>query len=121
MKYFVFFSKHYNAIARRYQIADVEAFARAARRYECKLQRLATLAASDSRFSNVAEKRFSVVSETAAKSLAKRCRFSRKFEREVFFNRDPRGHAIKLHGDGIAASYIIRDWGGDGLLAPDRD
>lgn len=121
MTYFENFTKHYNALAQRYGIVDVQAFARSARRYECKLQRLATWAASDSRFSNMAEKRFTTVSEAALKSLAKRCRFSRKFAREVFFNSDPRGHAIKLHGDGIAASYIIRDWGGDGVLAPDRD
>lgn len=37
----------------------------------------------------------------------------------VFINRDPRGYALKIRGDAIGNMPLHRDWGGDGIVAPE--
>jgi hypothetical protein len=38
--------------------------------------------------------------------------------REVFFNSDPRGYALKIKSE-KAHDFYFKDWGGYGILAPD--
>lgn len=115
---------HYACIASRYGIANVESFARSARRYECKLSRLNELMCDNEKLCNWAEKESERVSESARKNLAKYCRNYKQFGKELFINSDPRGYALKLIIKNAGITFrckVDRDWGSDYVLAPEPE
>lgn len=115
---------HYACIASRYGIANVESFARSARRYECKLNHLYELVCSSEKYSELAEKEAERVSESARKNLAKYCRNYKQFSKELFINQDPRGYALKLDITKPTSHFLCkvdRDWGNYFVLAPEPE
>lgn len=111
--------RHYDAIASRYGIAKISSFLIAARRYECELHRLAVIMCNESRLYEWATECFAYKSGMAMKNLSKYCEKSKKFESELYFNRDPRGYAIKIEADDLE-SGLWTDWGGYGIVAPSK-
>ena len=108
--------RHDVELTKRYGITNYRAFRTAARRYELKLRHLFEIACSDSKRYQMAESMAEAVGQSARRNLAKYCRFSKKFNNELWINKDPRGYALKLNING--QSSICQDWGGNKILAP---
>lgn len=108
--------RHDGELTKRYGITNYRAFRTAARRYELKLHRLFEIACSDSERYIWAESMALTMELSARRNLAKYCRFSKKFNNELWINKDPRGYALKLNISGT--SSICQDWGGNKILAP---
>lgn len=115
---------HYACIASRYGIANVESFARSARRYECKLNYLYELVCGDRKRSERAQEEAEKVCESARKNLGKYCRNHKLFNNELFINQDPRGYALKLNVAKVNIKFMCkvdRDCGNDFVLAPEPE
>lgn len=110
--------RHYDALAKRYGICNIESFHISARRYERKLNRLALMICNDARNYEWAQEQFAIVSKRASETLSEYCRFNRKLQKELYFNRDPRGYALKIEANDLGYG-IWTDWGGYGIVAPD--
>lgn len=110
-------SRHLAALADRYGIDRPAAFYRAARRYECRLEWLAEMEAGDSRRYMWAREEFYKTQDRARRNLEKYCTKPEDLRREMWFNSDPRGYAIKL--DAPAVLPVHRDFGGNYILAPE--
>ena len=110
-------ARHLAALADRYGIDRPAAFYRAARRYECQLERLAEIEAGDSRRYMWAREEFYKTQDRARRNLEKYCTKPEDLRREMWFNSDPRGYAIKL--DAPAVLPVHRDFGGNYILAPE--
>ena len=108
-------SRHLAALADRYGIDRTDAFYRAARRYECRLEWLQQLEAGSSRRYLWARERISETQDRARRNLGKYCSKPEDLRREMRFNSDPRGYAIKLHAPALLP--VHRDLGGNYILA----
>ena len=117
--------KAHNAeLAKRYGINEIDSFRRAARRYECQLNRLYLLKCDNERLCNWAENEAEKVEASARRNLAKYCKNHRLFIRELFFNSDPRGYALKLEieHNKVSRNFLCkvdRDWGHYVIIAPE--
>jgi len=110
-------TRHFSAMAKRYGIKDVERFKTSARRYECKLNRLAVIICNDSSLYEWAQEEFDRVRDRAKATLSAYCRFRKKFLGELVFNKDPRGYSMKVEAKDLGRG-IWTDWGGYGIVAP---
>ena len=110
-------ARHLAALADRYGIDRPAAFFRAARRYECRLNWLHELENNDARRYRWAREEIEKTREQARRNLEKYCTKPADLRREMWFNSDPRGYAIKL--DAPAVLPLNRDFGGNYILAPE--
>lgn len=119
-----FIEGHNAAIAARYGIKNVTSFRVAARRYEVRLNHLAELICSRERLSEWAERQFNATAQQARKNLCRYCRNHTLLSRELWFNSDPRGYALKLTVTRPSRRFmraVDRDWGSDYVVAPQAE
>ena len=59
--------------------------------------------------------------EKVFKSICKVLNLKNIKDFKIFWNNDPRGYALKIHDEFVFKNklQIHRDWGGNGILAPD--
>ena len=59
--------------------------------------------------------------EKVLKSVSKILNLKNINDFKIFFNNDPRGYALKIDDEFVSKNKleIHRDWGGNGILAPD--
>ena len=115
---------HYTLICKRYGIKNLTGFKTAARRYECKLNRLYELVCSSEKWAERAEKEAAKVEQQARKNLSKYCRYYKLFTKELYINSDPRGYALKLDAKKVGREFMCkveRDWGSYFVIAPDSE
>ena len=117
--------KAHNAeLTKRYGIKEIDSFRRAARRYECRLNRLNELQCDNERLCGWAEKEATKVENAARRNLAKYCRNHKLFTKELCINSDPRGYALKLEieHNKVSRNFLCkvdRDWGHYFIIAPE--
>lgn len=119
-----FIKGHNAAIAARYGIKNVESFRCAARRYEVRLNHFAELMCNSEKLWEWAERQFDETAQQARKNLCRYCRNHNLLSRELWFNSDPRGYAIKLTVTRPSRRFMCavdRDWGSDYVVAPQAD
>lgn len=114
--------KHYDALGERWGgITNVGAFRRSARRFEAELSRYAITICNDSKRYEWAEEQFDKRKEDCLRCLSKYVGNPEQMREDVWFNKDPRGYCIKATWDGARAGWAWTDWGGDVIVAPDRE
>lgn len=116
---------HKRALAKRYGIERIESFIISARRHQAVLERISIAFCNDESLSDDKKyRRMEIRQEREEKSalecLAKYCRYHKKFRNEFRINSDPRGCALKIEA-GNLDQWIVKDWGGYGIIAPDKN
>ena len=114
--------KHHDALGERWGgIKNVESFRRVARRFEKELSRYAMTICNDSKWYERAEKQFDARKEDCLRCLSKYVGNPQQMRKDVWFNKDPRGYCIKASWEGARGTWAWTDWGGDVIVAPDKE
>lgn len=97
---------------------DAVALCKKLRRIEVEAERYALSYCNDAQFSNSHE--LQDLDDMILQQVDKVLHFTEK-NIPVFYNKDPRGYALKIDDEWVRANEvkIYQDWGGYGILAPD--
>lgn len=113
--------EHFEALKERYNlICDQDEFERIMCIYERKLEKFATDECSNPNYDREGQERCERATLSQLKDFCGTVEGRRLMDKELYLNRDPRGHAIKLDIPSNEVDHRMhRDWGGYVIVCPE--